>query len=53
MKKIIRKWLEWYIEREADKLQNRYYKYVNKLDKRDSKLRRFYEKVDKWLEEKR
>lgn len=50
MKKIIRKWIEWYIGREGDKLQIRYNKYMSKLEKRDNKLNQFYEKIDKWLE---
>ena len=52
IKKIVRKWLEWYIEREADKLQNRYNKYMNKIEKRDEKLNRLYEKIDRWLKGK-
>lgn len=53
MKKIIRKWLNWYCEKEAVRLQARYDRYMSKIEKRDNKINQIYEKVDKWLEGKK
>ena len=50
MKKIIRKWLEWYAEKEATKITTKYDKTMKKLEKKEAKLDRFYNKVDRWLE---
>ena len=48
--KIIRRWLEWYTEKEADKLAIKYNKMMNKLERKDEKLDRFYDKMVRWLE---
>lgn len=53
MKKIIRRWLDWYFEKEANKLQARYDRYMNRIEKRHNKINQIYEKVDKWLEGKK
>ena len=50
MKRIVRKWLEWYTEHKVVQIEKRYNRFLLRLDREENRLNKLYNKINKWLE---